>query len=367
MTPQLLTVFNFFVLFFAGSIYIAMPYLTRRTESFGISITEDIYHSAQMKGIRRQYAKMASITVLVILSGTLFLFMQAGEQGKLYVYLGGFFLMLTALFLLYLRFHFLVKKLKEREQWTQGKKQLTIIDTQFRNRRLTHSNLFFLIPFVIILFSAWFTWTNYDRIPDILVMQYDFQGNPSTFRDKSPLAVFWPNLMQLAMLGLFIFVNYIISHAKQQVNPANPEDSLQRNEIFRRKWSAFTIASGTLMVLLFSFTQLTFIFPVPPAVSIGVMMGFTLIILTWALYLSFRVGQGGSRIRTVVDSQGNTIDRDLDQYWKLGQFYYNPDDPAVFLEKRFGIGWSINFGNPKGWLYLAGLVIFIILVSRIGS
>lgn len=35
---------------------------------------------------------------------------------------------------------------------------------------------------------------------------------------------------------------------------------------------------------------------------------------------------------------GNIIDRDDDQYWKLGMFYFNKNDSTLFLEKRFGVG-----------------------------
>jgi uncharacterized membrane protein len=98
-------------------------------------------------------------------------------------------------------------------------------------------------------------------------------------------------------------------------------------------------------------------------------MGSTLLIVLGAFYLSFTLGQGGSRIRKSFNKNGDEIDRDNDEYWKLGQFYFNPDDPAVFIEKRFGIGWTINFGSKKGWIYIGILVIFIIgslLAERLG-
>ena len=33
-----------------------------------------------------------------------------------------------------------------------------------------------------------------------------------------------------------------------------------------------------------------------------------------------------------------------------GIFYSNPDDPALFVPKRFGIGYTLNFGNPWSWM-----------------
>jgi uncharacterized membrane protein len=36
--------------------------------------------------------------------------------------------------------------------------------------------------------------------------------------------------------------------------------------------------------------------------------------------------------------------------------YYNPADPAIFVEKRFGMGYTMNFANPWSWVLMAGLL-----------
>ena len=46
-----------------------------------------------------------------------------------------------------------------------------------------------------------------------------------------------------------------------------------------------------------------------------------------------------------------------DRFWKFGVFYVNPADPAIFVPKRFGIGYTLNFARPFSWLILA--LIFI--------
>ena len=61
-------------------------------------------------------------------------------------------------------------------------------------------------------------------------------------------------------------------------------------------------------------------------------------------------------------------ERDEDKYWKLGQFYFNPSDPAIFIEKRFGAGLTINFANFKAWLIFlgaSGLMVGILFLFRI--
>ncbi len=361
MTFHITLFMNFSIFLLVGLLYIFMPYLTRKTESFGISVPEEIYHSPRMQKIRKDYTKQASIVVLILFVITLYFSITLTEPMNYNAFIAGLIGLLVALFVLYLRFHFFVKNLKQKEQWTSGKKQVAMVDTLFRKRNLTYSNKYFIIPLVIILISIAFTAINYDLIGDQIPMQYDFEGNPTNFREKSPASVFWPNLMQALMLGLFVFINSIIAKAKQHINPADPEKSIRQNEVFRKKWSGFIIIIGTLMILMFSYTQLTFIYTIPPLTTVWIMMIFTLIVTIGAVYLTITVGQGGSRVKIEDLNASDEIDRDLDQYWKLGQFYVNPDDPAIFIEKRFGIGWTLNLGNKKGWLFLVGLLIIIAL------
>jgi uncharacterized membrane protein len=45
--------------------------------------------------------------------------------------------------------------------------------------------------------------------------------------------------------------------------------------------------------------------------------------------------------------------------WKAGVFYFNREDPALFVPKRFGIGYTINFANRWAWLVIGVLVVLI--------
>ena len=41
-----------------------------------------------------------------------------------------------------------------------------------------------------------------------------------------------------------------------------------------------------------------------------------------------------------------------EQFWRGGIFYVNSDDPAIFVQKRIGIGYTLNFGNRWSWVIL---------------
>ena len=70
-----------------------------------------------------------------------------------------------------------------------------------------------------------------------------------------------------------------------------------------------------------------------------------------------------TKTSTSIDCQRTgTVFREDDQYWYEGFFYNNPDDPAMFVPKRFGLGWTLNFGHPRARLFLISLLILVLVL-----
>jgi uncharacterized membrane protein len=62
---------------------------------------------------------------------------------------------------------------------------------------------------------------------------------------------------------------------------------------------------------------------------------------------------------------GRCLDATPDAAWKAGLLYFNPADPAVFVETRMGVGWSLNFANVWSWVFLAFTLAVPMLVLRV--
>lgn len=339
-----------------------IPYWTRKTESFGVSIPEEAYQLTELRNMRKQYASVTAL--LAVLSTAVLLVLSKGRSED---YIGGLFSIVMIVFIVisfgvYLYFHNEMKKLKQQhKEWGQ-KAQLVMIETGFRGQKLTYSNFWFLIPFALAAATIAITLTNYDKIPDRIPMQYDFSGNVTNWTDKSLSSVLLFPILQVYLTGLFLFINVIIGKAKQQISAANPEQSIRQNVLFRRRWSMFTIIMGAGIVLLFMLTQLSFMYTINQQVLMAVPLVFAVATLVGTIVLSMTTGQGGSRVKVMGSGEkGKVINRDDDRYWKLGIFYFNPNDPAIFLEKRFGIGWTNNWAHPLSWLFV--IVILLIAVG----
>lgn len=46
--------------------------------------------------------------------------------------------------------------------------------------------------------------------------------------------------------------------------------------------------------------------------------------------------------------------------WKLGILYFNPENKKIFVPKRLGIGWTLNFARWQSLLFI------LILLTAIG-
>jgi len=85
----------------------------------------------------------------------------------------------------------------------------------------------------------------------------------------------------------------------------------------------------------------------PLGVDIRPLELIVLAILTASSLYLIVIGPVGGR------AAARASDHTPDEAWKFGLFYYNPQDAALFVEKRFGLGWTINLGQARAWLLLA--------------
>jgi uncharacterized membrane protein len=53
------------------------------------------------------------------------------------------------------------------------------------------------------------------------------------------------------------------------------------------------------------------------------------------------------------------VDPTPNECWKGGILYYNPNDAALFVQRRDGIGFTINTGNRWSWAIYGGLLLVL--------
>lgn len=54
-------------------------------------------------------------------------------------------------------------------------------------------------------------------------------------------------------------------------------------------------------------------------------------------------------------------------HWKLLVFYYNPDEPRLFVPKRTGIPFTLNFAKPAAWAITCAIVSLIAFAAVLSN
>jgi uncharacterized membrane protein len=86
------------------------------------------------------------------------------------------------------------------------------------------------------------------------------------------------------------------------------------------------------------------------------------VLIAIVLVLFWHPQRSRKKTSTSADHQRtDAVFRDDDRYWYGGFFYNNPDDRALFVPKRYGLGWTMNFGHPQARLVLIGLLLLVLL------
>ncbi|NFS37424.1 DUF1648 domain-containing protein [Clostridium botulinum] len=350
---------------------IVTPKTARKDIFLGVRIPGEESEKTEIKNIYRSFVLwniIISLPVIFLLSFIVYKFNNIG----LFVLFTFIYIFIS--FLIYIKFNNDVKKLKSNKNWFKNKKQVIAVDTEFSSENANKSLIspwWFLIPILIILITIFMNIKAYPNLPNKVATHWDFNGNVNGYQNKSTFLIYQMPLMELFITSIFFLCYKIIGWSKKQISAVNPEESKTRNKLFRRILSIYMTFSAIAMTIFLSIInfQIMKVIDINDKYMMYFSLIFTLSIIMATILLGVKVGQGGSNLKLNYknDNKNNFINKDDDYHWILGNtIYYNKEDPSLFIEKRFGIGWTINAGRPLGLIIYISLIL-IIIVSIIAS
>jgi uncharacterized membrane protein len=227
-----------------------------------------------------------------------------------------------------------------------------------------------LVPFAILGGTAIFLHLRWNQIPARFPVHWGIDGEPNGWSSRTPMGVFMPLIFGATLVAGISLLAHAIAHHARAVEPGGHDPTKPE---FAHRVGVFLVAVEFLLAGLFSCTAL-----LPLTGNPGIA---PVLVLTIGIFASvFLVGRWMNRPRMKDEnslpsppvSRAPLGDGTLDRYWNMGVFYNNPEDSALFVEKRFGIGYTLNFGHASAWVILAlslllplGLVLTAIsVVSR---
>ena len=354
------------ILLLLSGVQAFVPYLVKKTEVFGIYVPEQYVQQSLLAKMKKKYSiPVLALGLLAAAIYTVAANLSEASEGEAMIWGLGIQLGVIAFSMaLYFINHLKVKKEKQQQGWTIGKKEKVIVDLQFRNDLEMVSGIAFLLPMVITVGLMAFTLSVYNQLPGQIPVHWRPDGTADRFSDKTIFSSISMLLVLLIMQGIFCVMNHARKTSGSKIRATQKFQSRER-ELASRKYGSWLLFITSLSVtLLMGSLQLSIIYP-ELASSLWVMaitIGFVILILGGTALYTFKVAKSSSRAKVEV-SDLDILDADSDEYWKAGIFYVNKEDPSIMVEKRFGIGWTINFGNPVSWLLVLAPLAVILLIA----
>ena len=213
----------------------------------------------------------------------------------------------------------------------------------------------------IIVASHW------SAIPDPVPVHWNGSMEADNWSDKSIGSVFFSSFVALALLVLFAIICSFIAHSEVSPRSERNIKARVRNEANL----ALTNTGMGILTLLISagmaFTQVTG--PVPQFQRFNGVAIITMLVLAvggsigLVAFLLYKQSQLSEQLRGIHFADEDKESPDNDHLYKWGVMYYNPDDPAVLVDKRFGTGMSFNYARWQAKVFLS--LVALILVGSL--
>ena len=360
-----ITIGTFAILTLAVGLLLSFtPYLMRRNECFAVTVPPSAQRDSRLVALKGRYAKTMLVvtTVATVASLAAGALIVRGTTGPSAVAAGvGTALECAAVlvpagvsFALMLRARRAVIDIKRAEGWApSGRQSAAVVAEEDLPGAIPLAWNLLYVP--VILGTLALGLALYPSMPDMLPMHADFAGNVTRYEPKTfGSAIGFPVLVELFMTACFVLCHWMILRSKRPSNPKAPATSALAYGLFARAQSVFLLATGLLLSVGIG---VSFLLSSAGFIGLGqagvIIMLLCVPVVIGAIVLSVVYGQAGSRVFKRMRGDDELL-QDDDEHWKLGVFYFNPDDASAFLPERFGIGWTMNFARPVAWAVLLG-------------
>lgn len=346
----------------SGCLIAATPWLTRGREAFAVSVPETAQADPRIRRMRRAYlactlaVSAASAVATLALSSTFPLVMAAVVCVPV---AAGFALMLA--------FRARVRAIKRAEGWeTHAARLSAVVGASEANAPRPLPLVWNLLYVPVILATLALSLALYPAMPDPVPVHFDAAGAVDDYMAKGWQVIAMPLAVQAFMALCLTASHWQILRSRRPASPEHPVASAIAYGAFARAQSAALLVTGLVITMSIAIMPLAFAGVVSPDQSVVALVVIIIGAILPNLAVSLVYGQAGSRLLRRMTAS-NELSFDDDERWRLGLFYVNREDPSVVVPRRFGIGWAMNWGNPKSWglaaLLVAAIAAFVVLVE----
>ncbi|MCL2332861.1 MAG: DUF5808 domain-containing protein [Actinomycetia bacterium] len=345
------------ILGFTGVLLAIMPLLVKRSEAFAVTVPSAAFDEPDIKRIRSRYMTISLVLTAIMTVMTAVSFFVS-ENAFMVVFTGAILLLVIVAFALYLNARSQVMRIKAAHGWEhEARAEVSAVIPESASTVKAPPSLWWNLLYAVIMAATLVVGLAlYQRMPAQVSLQTDFAGHVTNSVPRSRSLLYYTPALQIFLGIIFSFVVWMMGRARRDIDPAHPVASAARSAVFVRVQSIFMLAMGLVLTASMAAIQLSFVDVLSINTAGIIVLVASVVMMVGLLIVSLRYGQFGARLAPRAEDEARIM-RDDDRYWKLGMIYCNPDDPAVFVPKRFGVGWTNNVARPLTWVLAGGLIV----------
>lgn len=241
-----------------------------------------------------------------------------------------------------------------------------------RRERLPGGWLAQLGPFFLLFMIAMVLRRDWALIPERFPIHWGASGQPNGFGDRTFLGVYGILFIAALVCALLALLAIGIVYRTRKVELGGPGGA--RDSRVRRYNAIALLCVEYVLAISMGGSALLPLRGISspeaanaPPQGLLWMMFLTLAVVAVAILLLVRAARTGHEKPATPSGQPAVAvvgDSTPDARWVGGIFYFNREDPALIVEKRFGIGYTLNFAHPAAWVII-GAVACLPLVTML--
>jgi uncharacterized membrane protein len=335
-------------------VFMFVPVMRGEDAFFGVRVSPEVYRNEGRRLLHRYWLWLFLIFIQIEVIG----FLVSLYKGRTeFAQIAPRFLFVPCVMLFYVLFYRQAKRLElveEHQRFASSLKTRHLAD--YTNLALEIAIVILTIAPVLVLVYY------YPQLPERIPTGWNWKGEPDEWARKSYYAVFSVAAMLVYMQGLILIIKHGLLGVKMTLPAEHTETYLRLKEAalaltirfmdWMRLLLCIMLGSLATNIAFTAVEHLRFLSRVVmvAAWASGLLMA---VAIAFAVYRFYRIDR---RLKAEVGRVYVQRQRDAAHWYLGGLIYFNREDPALWVEKLVGWGYTCNMGNKWVYAYITLMV-----------
>lgn len=308
----------------------------------GVTLPLTAREGSQVRTVVKGYLKKQSIMALILLILLVPQFFFSYTSVVMTWYFSWLLIAIIAPAIPYVMANRALKKLKVQNGWTSNASGIKLVDLTVAAAPKKKLSIWFFAPAFLL--------TLVPLVHTVLTLR----GRDAFL----PMLLVY--LIFSATAGGFYFLYRIFFRQRSEVVDDNTSVNAALTQIRRYNWNKIWL----LITWMTAFFDVTFwLFSGNVLVILSLSILYTLVLLLFAIQAEFKTRTLQEKLTA---ESGRSLYIDDDDNWLFGMLYNNPDDTHFMVNKRTGVGTTINLAKTSAKVFMVFVVLILLSMPFVG-